>query len=122
MVVRDQELTILEFIANSERFGPVMPHPSKSMRHPDWPKITMFGVDKCHADGRLRQEIYRRGAEGCTLMALTIRRPSSDPALCGGSAEPRRQYPFFQWVCVVTSYSAIMSSSPPEPGGSGGAF
>jgi taurine dioxygenase len=64
MVVRDQELTIPDFIAYSERFGPVTPHPSKSTRHPDHPKITMLGVDKFDADGKLRPEIYRRGAEG----------------------------------------------------------
>src|SRR5215468_5065242 len=64
MVVRDQELTIPDFIAYSERFGPVTPHPSKSTRHPEHPKITMLGVDKFDADGKLRDEIYRRGAEG----------------------------------------------------------
>ena len=46
MVVRDQDLTIPDFIAYSKRFGPVTPHPSKSTRHPDHPKITMLGVDK----------------------------------------------------------------------------
>lgn len=64
MVVRDQDLSIPEFITYSERFGPVTPRPSKSTCHPDYPKITMLGVDKFDADGRLRQEIYRRGAEG----------------------------------------------------------
>jgi len=64
MVVRDQDLTIPDFIAYSERFGPVTPHPSKSTRHPDYPKITMLGIDKFDAEGKLRQEIYRRGAEG----------------------------------------------------------
>jgi taurine dioxygenase len=64
MVVRDQDLMIPDFIAYSERFGPVTPHPSKSTRHPDHPKITMLGVDKFDADGKLRDEIYRRGAEG----------------------------------------------------------
>ena len=64
MVVRDQELTIPEFVAYSRRFGPVVPHPSKSTRHPEYPEITMLGVDKYDADGRLREEIYRRGAEG----------------------------------------------------------
>lgn len=64
MVVRDQDLTIPDFIRYSERFGPVTPHPSKSTRHPDHPKITMLGVNKYDADGKLRNEIYRRGAEG----------------------------------------------------------
>ena len=64
MVVRDQDLTIPDFLRYSRRFGPVVPHPSKSTRHPDHPEITMLGVDKFDADGRLRREIYRRGAEG----------------------------------------------------------
>ena len=64
LVVRDQELQIPDFLAYSRRFGPVVPHPSKSTRHPEYPEITMLGVDKFAADGKLRDEIYRRGAEG----------------------------------------------------------
>jgi taurine dioxygenase len=64
MCVRDQDLSIPDFIRYSERFGPVVPHPSKSTRHPEHPQITMLGVDKFDADGNLREEIYRRGAEG----------------------------------------------------------
>jgi taurine dioxygenase len=64
MVVRDQQLTIPDFLDYSRRFGPVVPHPSKSTRHPEHPEITMLGIDKFDTDGNLRQEIYRRGAEG----------------------------------------------------------
>ena len=64
LCVRDQELTIPEFIAYSRRFGPVVPHPSKSTRHPDYPEITMLGVGKFDADGNIINAIYRRGAEG----------------------------------------------------------
>jgi taurine dioxygenase len=64
LCVRDQELTIPDFLAYSRRFGPIVPHPSKSTRHPDHPEITLLGVNKFDADGRLREEIYRRGAEG----------------------------------------------------------
>jgi taurine dioxygenase len=64
MVVRDQDLTIPDFVRYSRRFGPVVPHPSKSTRNPDHPEITMLGVNKFDADGKLRDEIYRRGAEG----------------------------------------------------------
>ena len=60
MCVRGQELTIPDFIRYSERFGPVMPHPSKSTRHPDYPKITMLGINKYDPAGKLREEIYRR--------------------------------------------------------------
>ena len=69
MVVREQDLTIPDFIAYSERFGPVTPHPSKSTRHPDYPKITMLGINKFDAVGqaarrdlsaRRRRLAYRR--------------------------------------------------------------
>ena len=64
MVVKGQSLTIPEFLAYSRRFGIVEPHPSKSTRHPEFPDITLLGVDKFDADGNLNQSIYRRGAEG----------------------------------------------------------
>jgi taurine dioxygenase len=64
LVVKDQELTLQEFLAYSRRFGIVSPHPSKSTRHPDLPEITLLGVNKFNADGTLNKAIYRRGAEG----------------------------------------------------------
>jgi taurine dioxygenase len=64
LVVTGQELTIPEFLRYSRRFGHVTPHPSKSTRHPDYPHITLLGVNKYDADGRLNISIYRRGAEG----------------------------------------------------------
>jgi taurine dioxygenase len=64
MVVRDQELTIEDFLRYSRRFGLVVPHPSKSTRHPEIPEITMLGINKFDADGNLNETIYRRGAEG----------------------------------------------------------
>jgi taurine dioxygenase len=64
LVVKDQHLTIHEFLAYSRRFGIVSPHPSKSTRHPDLPEITLLGVNKFNTDGSLNKAIYRRGAEG----------------------------------------------------------
>ena len=64
LVVRDQKLTIEEFLNYSRRFGTIVPHPSKSTRHPEVPEITLLGVNKFNADGTLNQSIYRRGAEG----------------------------------------------------------
>ena len=61
--VRDQQLDIPQFIAYSRRFGTVLPHPSKSTRHPEYPEITLLGVDKLRPDGTLDMAIYRRGAE-----------------------------------------------------------
>jgi len=64
LVVRDQQLTIDDFLRYSRRFGFVEPHPSKSTRHPDYPEITLLGTNKFDADGKLNMAIYRRGAEG----------------------------------------------------------
>jgi taurine dioxygenase len=64
LVVPGQELTIEEFLHYSRRFGVVVPHPSKSTRHPDYPEITQLGVNKFGPDGQLDMAIYRRGAEG----------------------------------------------------------
>jgi taurine dioxygenase len=64
LVVRDQELEIGDFLHYSRRFGPVVPHPSKSTRHPEFPEITILGINKFDADGKLNDAIYRRGAEG----------------------------------------------------------
>lgn len=64
LVVTGQDLTIEDFIRYSRRFGQVVPHPSKSTRHPDYPELTMLGTNKFNPDGSLNQAIYRRGAEG----------------------------------------------------------
>ena len=64
LVVRDQDLQIEDFLRYSRRFGVVLPHPSKSTRHPEYPEITLLGVNKFGADGALDMAIYRRGAEG----------------------------------------------------------
>jgi taurine dioxygenase len=64
VVVPGQELAIPDFLRYSRRFGVVVPHPSKSTRHPDYPEITQLGVNKFDAAGKLDMTIYRRGAEG----------------------------------------------------------
>ena len=64
LVVTGQTLTTPQFLAYSRRFGIVEPHPSKSTRHPDYPDITILGVNKFNPDGKLNEAIYRRGAEG----------------------------------------------------------
>ena len=64
VVVPGQELEIEDFLGYSRRFGLVVPHPSKMTRHPDYPEITLLGVNKFGPDGALDQAIYRRGAEG----------------------------------------------------------
>ena len=64
VAVRDQELTMDDYLAYSRRFGIVCPHPAKNTRHPDYPELTLLGINKFRADGTLDNEIYRRGAEG----------------------------------------------------------
>ncbi|MEO9190746.1 MAG: TauD/TfdA family dioxygenase [Acetobacteraceae bacterium] len=64
LAVRDQELTIPEFLRYSRRFGVIEPHSSKSTRHPDCPDVTMLGINKFTTDGKLNDAVYRRGAEG----------------------------------------------------------
>ena len=64
IAVRDQQLEIPDFLRYSRRFGLVVPHPSKSTRHPEHPEITMLGVGKFGPDGKLIEAVYRRGAEG----------------------------------------------------------
>ncbi|MBT5108997.1 MAG: TauD/TfdA family dioxygenase [Rhodospirillaceae bacterium] len=64
IVVRDQEIEIDDFLDYSRRFGTVVPHPSKSTRHPDYPEITLLGINKFDADGNLIEAIYRRGGVG----------------------------------------------------------
>ena len=63
IAVRDQDLTIPEFLAYSRRFGHVDPHPSKSTRHPEFPELTLLGTNKFDAEGKLIQAIYRRWFE-----------------------------------------------------------
>src|SRR2546421_5485703 len=46
VVVPGQDLTLDQFLAYSRRFGVVVPHPSKSTRHPEVPEITLLGVNK----------------------------------------------------------------------------
>src|SRR5215510_1972078 len=86
VVVPGQQLEIEDFLRSSRRFGVVHPHPSKSTRHPDYPEITLLGVNKFGPDGALDMAIYRRGAEGWhtdgAYDADHSRRPSSMRSPC----------------------------------------
>ena len=79
LVVRDQELEIHDFLHYSRRFGPIVPHPSKSTRHPEFPEITMLGINKFDAAGKLNEAIYRRGAEGWHTDGAYNRQPFRRP-------------------------------------------
>src|SRR5690606_28926626 len=62
IVVRDQNLTIEQFLAYSRRFGRLKPHRVVKTRHPDHPELTVMGVNKKTSDGKVNQSIYARGA------------------------------------------------------------
>jgi taurine dioxygenase len=93
LCVRDQDLTIPDFLAYSRRFGPIEPHPSKSTRHPEYPEITMLGINKFDDDGNIINAIYRRGAEGWHTDGAydrePFRRPSSMRWRCRAAAATR---------------------------------
>src|SRR5258708_1167355 len=130
MCVRGQDLTIPDFVRYSERFGPVTPHPSKSTRHPEHPKITMLGINKYDDDGRLRDEIYRRGAEGwhtdgaynqapfkaTQLYALAVPRSGGDTLFANGYAAydalPQRLKDRLDGVIRPLSYAGPRARPP----------
>ena len=93
IVVRDQELTIPEFLAYSRRFGPVEPHPSKSTRHPDIPRSRMLGINKFGADGKLNDgDLPPRRRGLAHRRRLRRRAVQGDAALRAGDAEHRRRH------------------------------
>lgn len=96
VVVRDQQLEIEDFIRYSRRFGRVVPHPSKSTRHPDHPEITLLGIDKFGPDGKLNEAIYRRGAGGWHTDGAYDEVPSRPPS-------------FTRWRCRA---AAAIHTSP----------
>ena len=61
--VRDQDLTIEEFLEYGRRFGPLLHHPSKMTRHAEHPELTVMGVNKFDDDGNLIRAVYARGGE-----------------------------------------------------------
>lgn len=63
IAIRDQKLEIDDFLHYSRRFGRIVAHPSKSTRHPDHPELTVMGINKFDADGKLIQAVYGRGSE-----------------------------------------------------------
>ena len=74
--VRGQNLTMPEFLAYSRRFGRVKPHLVKRTRHPEYPDITVMGVDKKKPDGTLDKSILTRGVAdpGCVTVIPINRR------------------------------------------------
>ena len=64
IAVRGQELSIEAFLAYSRRFGRLHAHYVKSANDAQYPELTVLGVNKFGPDGKLRLEVYTRGAKG----------------------------------------------------------
>lgn len=61
LVIRDQALTIEEFLAYSRRFGRLKPHRVTRTRHPDHPELTVMGLGTRKPDGKVDRAIFERG-------------------------------------------------------------
>jgi len=61
LVVRDQHLTIEQFLAWSRRFGRLEPHLTRTSRHPDHPELTVMDNKAADAQGVSTQVVYTRG-------------------------------------------------------------
>jgi len=62
LVVRDQKLTIDQYLAYSRRFGRLKPHRVRRTRHPEHPELTLMGVNAKTSEGKANAPIYNRGA------------------------------------------------------------
>jgi len=61
IAVRGQQLEIPDFLSYSARFGHVAEHPTTSTRHAQYPQLTVMGINKFDAKGKLIPSIYARG-------------------------------------------------------------
>ena len=64
IAVRDQNLSIEQFLAYSRRFGHLQPHYKQNANHTEHREITVMGVDKFRPDGTLDHDVYARGGIG----------------------------------------------------------
>jgi len=63
MVVRGQDLTMEDYLAYSRRFGRLKPHRVRRTRHPQYPELTLMGVNARKADGQVDDLVYNRGLD-----------------------------------------------------------
>jgi len=61
MIVRDQNLTIEQFLAHGRRFGRLKPHRVRRTRHPQYPELTQMGLNTKAATGKVDTAVYKRG-------------------------------------------------------------
>jgi taurine dioxygenase len=63
LVVRGQKLSIEQFLDYSRRFGRLKPHRVRKTRHPEYPELTVMGVNTKTAEGKIDSSIFQRGGE-----------------------------------------------------------
>ncbi len=83
IAVRDQHLTLDDFRKYSERFGVLHPHYKTTAHHQEHPEITIMGINKFDADGKLNIKIYARGAKGFHTDAAYDKNPPKATQLYG---------------------------------------
>ena len=120
MCVRDQELTIPDFLAYSRRFGFVVPHPSKSTRHPEYPELTVLGINKFDKDGKLIQAVYKRGGESFHTDGAYDEVPFKATQLYGVAIPSRGGDTLFS--SMYAAYDALPQRLRDELAGKRGAF
>lgn len=62
LVVRGQQLEIVQFLDYGRRFGRVKPHRVRRTRHPQYPELTVMGTNTKTAAGKVDTSIYNRGS------------------------------------------------------------
>ena len=120
VVVPGQSLEIPDFLRYSRRFGTVVPHPSKSTRHAEYPEITLLGVGKFGADGALDMAIYRRGAEGWHTDGAYDDEPFKATQLYSLAVPSRGGDTFF--ASMYAAYDALPARLKDKLAGRRGAF
>lgn len=63
LAVRGQSFGIEQFLRYSGRFGRLKPHRVRKTRHPDYPELTVMGVNIKSADGKVDTSVLQRGGE-----------------------------------------------------------
>lgn len=63
LVVREQELTMEQFLSHGRRFGKLKPHRVRRTRHPDFPELTQMGLGTKKVASQLDSAVYNRGTD-----------------------------------------------------------
>ena len=108
IAVRGQTLTVEEFLAYSRRFGKLHAHYVTSADDARYPELTVLGVNKFTADGKLRREVYARGANGFHTDGAYDKEPFKATQLYALAIPSRGGDTHF--ACLYAAYDAL----PPQ--------